>query len=133
MYKHKLAKLVHKLLTKILFSILALKLDANEALFQLHEVGFPAHLWDMLATGLMLGGQIEQFEGRTSNSKLQQLITYWIANNEQASWQQLVDAMKGCGQLVRAKQLAENVRALPSTSTGECNHSAHGYNIIKAK
>ena len=73
----------------------------------------------------MLGGHIQKFEGRTNYSKLQQLITHWISNNEQASWQQLVDAMKGCGQLVKAKQLAENVRALPSTSAGECNHSVN--------
>ena len=120
---------VHKQLTKILFSTLALKLDANEALFQLQEVRFPADSWNSLANGLKLGGQVNQFEGCTNSSKLQQLITYWISNNEQASWQQLVDAVKGCGQLVRAKQLAENVRALPSTSTGECNHSVNLENI----
>ena len=66
----------------------------------------------------MLGGHIEKFEGHTNYCKLQQLITYWTSNNEQASWQQLVDAVKGCGQLVKAKQLAEKVGANPPTSAG---------------
>ena len=81
-------------------------------------VRFPADLWNSLANGLKLGGQVHQFEGCTNSSKLQQLITYWIANNEQASWQQLVDAVKGCEQLVKARQLAEEVGANPPKSAG---------------
>ena len=108
-----------KILNKLPVFSPVLKLDANSALFKLIEVDFPVHLWDSLAIGLMLGGQTEQFEGRTNNSKLQKLITYWIDNDEQASWQQLVDAVNGCDQLVKAKQLAEKVGANPPTSAGE--------------
>ena len=91
---------------------LAPELDANEALHQLDQVGFPQDQWRKLATGLRLGGETSKFnEGIDNTDKLQRLISYWIDNKDH-SWQQLVDAVKS-GQKKRAQRLAKNVGAIP--------------------
>ena len=91
-----------------------MKLDADTALHQLvNEVGFPAHLWEDLANGLMLGGETENFCDGKNSRNLQRLITYWVDNDEDPLWQQLVDAVAKCGQRNRAKKLAKNVGAIP--------------------
>ena len=89
------------------------ELDANEVLFRLQEHKFPADKWEKLATGLRLATATSTIEADKRNVEacLQALIIHWLANDREATWQKLVEAVEKSNEKVIAANLAKDVEA----------------------
>ena len=74
---------------------------------------FPATKWTDLAVGLRLASAIANIEADARNvtARLHALIVHWLANDQGASWQKLIDAMDMCEENVAAAKLAKDVGA----------------------
>ena len=74
---------------------------------------FPATKWTDLAVGLKLASAIANIQADAPNvtARLHALIVHWLANDQGASWQKLVDAMGMCEENVAAAKVAKDVGA----------------------
>ena len=74
---------------------------------------FPATKWMDLAGGLRLTSATATIQADASNvtARLQALIVHWLANDEGATWQMLVNAVEMSKEKVVAANLAKDVGA----------------------
>ena len=95
-----------------------LALSADEALFCLSKHRFPPAKWKRLARSLRLAGATSTIEADAANvgGRLQALIIHWVANDSEATWQKLIDAVRMCDEEVIAEKLAQDV-GVSSTGT----------------
>lgn len=98
----------------------------------LKKVKFPTEKWNDLAESLRLGGIVNTIEGDGGDNrkKLGRVVTHWCANDSDASWQKLVEAVSDCDELIKAKKLAEQVGADPPE---EGMYHSHLVSIIHIK
>ena len=86
---------------------------AHDALFLLSKHGFPPAKWENLATALKLAVTILNIKANTANvdSRLQDLVFHWLANDSEATWQKLVEAVRMSNEEVIAMKLAQDIGA----------------------
>ena len=86
-------------------------LDANTVAFQLQLHKFPAAKWNQLATGLKQATAVPNIDSSMGDvhSKLQALIIHWVDNDQEKSWQKLIQAVAMSGQVTTAQELASSI------------------------
>ena len=91
--------------------------DANEVSFHLSKHKFPSDKWKKLADGLRMARATTTIEADEANvhDRLQALIIHWVANDPEATWQKLVEAVRMSNETVIAEKLAQDLQA---SSTG---------------
>ena len=74
---------------------------------------FPAEKWTKLATGLKLARATTTIKANEYDvdSRLQALIIHWLTNDQEATWQKLVNAMIISKEKVAVAELAKDVGA----------------------
>ena len=106
---------INKLFLTINIATAGEKFDTSSVSYFLKKVKFPTEKWNDLAESLRLGGIVNTIEGDGGDNrkKLGRVVTHWCANDSDASWQKLVEAVSDCDELIKAKELAEKVGADP--------------------
>ena len=86
-------------------------LDADTVAFYLQLHKFPAAKWNQLATGLKQATAVPNIDSSMGDvhSKLQALIIHWVDNDQEISWQKLVEAVAMSDQVTTAQDLASAV------------------------
>ena len=95
-----------------------LPLDTNKVIRFLNEEDFPADKARELGVNLDVPpGRLSTFEANrpnNANGVLMDVITYWIDNNRQASWDRLATALEECDHAVIAKKIQSKSYLLKS-------------------
>ena len=96
--------------------ITSLPLEANKVIRFLKEERFSASKARQL--GVFLDVPQEQFHTfivnhpNNADGVLMDVITYWIDNDREASWDRLATALKKCGHAVMAKKVFSQISTL---------------------
>ena len=93
-------------------------LDADNVAFHLNKCNFPPAKWTHLAVGLKQADAISTIEANRGDvaAHLVSLITHWVANDLEKTWEKLVDAVVISKEMTIAIQLAKDV-GVPSPGT----------------
>ena len=88
-------------------------MNADEALFLLSKHRLPPAKWKKLANGLKKASATSTIEANASDVDgcLQALIIHWIANDSEATWQKLLNAVIMCDEKAIAEKLAKDIGA----------------------
>ena len=89
-----------------------LELNVDNVLKKLPQHGFSATKWQDLAASLGQGSAVKEIktdESGGSSDKLNALITYWLDNDMEPSWEKLVIAMEESKQKAAARKLARDI------------------------
>ena len=107
------AIIVHSLLSSVPL------LDVDNVAFHIGKLKFPPAKWIHLAVGLKQADAISTIEADSGNvtAKLMSLITHWVCNDPEKTWEKLVDALIISKEMVIASQLAKKVVVPPGTFT----------------
>ena len=91
--------------------LLLVQLDVNNVAYVLVKHDFPPSKWKQLAVGLKQLKAIPTIEADKVDaiSSLLALITHWLANDQDKTWQKLVDAVVMSKEKVIAMKLAGDV------------------------
>ena len=94
------------------FFFKTVELSVNNVLKKLTQHGFSATKWQDLAASLGQGSAVEEIKTDVSggsSAKLNALVTYWLDNDGEPSWKNLVRAMEWSKQRVAAQKLALDI------------------------
>ena len=78
-----------------------------------HE--FPPSKWTHLAVGLKQAHSLSTIEANAAEAldRLLALVTHWVANDPEKTWEKLVDAVSISKERVIAEQLAKDIGVPP--------------------